>query len=432
MSSQAPAGWIRTDLGSITNEEGDRVGSAPPPVVLSSTKHHGLVPSGEFFKGRTIYSADLSNYKSVHRDWFAYATNHLAEGSVGLQARFATACVSPIYTVFSCRDSVDPSFLFRVLKVPATIAAFQIYEQASVDRRGAVRYRDFAKVSIDLPPRSEQRRIAEILDTVDDAIRSTENIIAKLGLMKLGLLHDLLTRGTDEGGTLRASSGSEDGFVDTQLGRLPAGWLVDRLGAHLIAIEAGHSPDVPDRPASPGEWGVLKVSAVRPDGFQSNENKAVTERALIDPKDEVHNGDVLITRANTPQLVGLACVVTGGPQRLLLSDKTLRLIVNGATAYPEYACLLLQSPIARAQIEVNGTGSSGSMKNISQQEIRDLLLPWPSLAEQRRICERSHAIADRIAEGAIGLGKLRQLKQGLIEDLLTGRVRTAVDDKDAA
>ena len=140
-----PPEWLRTDLGSVTKEEKDRVGAGPAPVVLSSTKHQGLVPSDEFFKNRTIYSADLSNYKSVSRNWFAYATNHLAEGSIGLQTRFSASCVSPIYTVFSCHVSVDPGFLFRLLKSPVATAAFQLHEQASVDRRGAVRYRDFAK-----------------------------------------------------------------------------------------------------------------------------------------------------------------------------------------------------------------------------------------------------------------------------------------------
>ena len=282
---------------------------------------------------------------------------------------------------------------------------------------------------IRFPTIREQQRITTILDTVDSAIRSTESLIAKLELMKRGLLHDLLTRGLDERGAPRSPTATSEAFAETQLGRLPGDWSIERLGAHLIAIQAGDSPDVPDRPARSGEWAVMKVSAVRPDGFLGAENKAITERALVDPNNEVHDGDLLMTRANTPNLVGLACLVSGHPQRLLLSDKTLRLIVDEGRASPPFVCLLLQSHIARKQIEVNGTGSSGSMKNISQAEIRDLLLPWPSLAEQRRICESSRAIADRIAVEAVGLLKLRQLKQGIIEDLLSGRVSV---HKDAA
>ena len=69
------------------------------------------------------------------------------------------------------------------------------------------------------------------------------------------------------------------------------------------------------------------------------------------------------------------------------------------------------------------------MKNISQAEIRGLLLPWPSPAEQRRICECAAAIATRIGEQATELRKLQLLKQGLMSDLLTGRVRVKVADE---
>ena len=101
MSEKVPNGWREAALGDLVDESNERVGRIAP-IVLSSTKHHGLVPSSEYFQGRTIYSNDLSNYKRVDRGWFAYATNHLAEGSIGLQWAFDSACVSPIYTVFKC------------------------------------------------------------------------------------------------------------------------------------------------------------------------------------------------------------------------------------------------------------------------------------------------------------------------------------------
>ena len=167
--------WVETTLGEMTAEQNLRVGSSgPAPVVLSSTKHYGLVPSDEYFKNRTIYSDDLANYKRVLRDWFAYATNHLAEGSIGRQKRFDDSCVSPIYTVFSCADGVHPPYLERVVKSVPLVEQYKTHEQATVDRRGAVRYRDFARVRVNLPPVIEQVKIAEVLDTLDTTIRQTE------------------------------------------------------------------------------------------------------------------------------------------------------------------------------------------------------------------------------------------------------------------
>lgn len=195
MSESTPSGWHDVALGELVEERNDRVGERSKPVVLSSTKHHGLVPSDEYFRGRTIYSNDLSNYKRVDRSWFAYATNHLAEGSIGLQREFDTACVSPIYTVFKCQASVDPGFLYRVLKSPGLISAYRLHEQASVDRRGAVRFRDFSKIRIELPcSLAEQQRIAEILDVLDNRITSGGRVINKLRAICSGIATRLVDR----------------------------------------------------------------------------------------------------------------------------------------------------------------------------------------------------------------------------------------------
>ena len=80
-----------------------------------------------------------------------------------------------------------------------------------------------------LPPLPEQRRIAEILDTLDEAIRKTEQVIAKLQQMKQGLLHDILTRGIDDNGELRDPDRHPEQFKDSPLGRIPRGWEVRPL-----------------------------------------------------------------------------------------------------------------------------------------------------------------------------------------------------------
>src|SRR5690606_16610143 len=84
-----------------------------------------------------------------------------------------------------------------------------------------------------VPPLPEQQKIAEILDTVDEAIRKTDQIIAKLKQVKQGLLHDLLTRGIDDNGELRDPERHPEQFKDSPLGRLPKAWEVTTLGEHL-------------------------------------------------------------------------------------------------------------------------------------------------------------------------------------------------------
>ncbi|MBL9027440.1 MAG: restriction endonuclease subunit S [Myxococcales bacterium] len=280
-----------------------------------------------------------------------------------------------------------------------------------------------ARLEIPSPPLPEQRQIAAILDTLDDAIRKTEQIIAKLKQVKQGLLHDLLTRGIDDNGELRDPERHSEQFKASALGRIPKAWEVSSLGRLLLRIEAGSSPNCPDRPAHGDEWGVLKVSAVRPTGFEPSENKAIVTPSLIDPSCEVRDGDLLITRANTYELVGLTCLVDRPPPRLMLCDKTLRLVLDSRKADARFVFFTSQTPPLRAQIETHATGSSGSMKNIGQSAIRALTFQLPPLTEQVEVASRLCAADARAEAERRSLGQLAMLKAGLMEDLLTGRIR---------
>jgi type I restriction enzyme S subunit len=82
--------------------------------------------------------------------------------------------------------------------------------------------------SIPLPPLPEQRKIAQILETVDNAIEKTEKIIEKYKRIKQGLMQDLLTKGIDEKGNIRSEKTHK--FKDSPLGRIPEEWEVVRLG----------------------------------------------------------------------------------------------------------------------------------------------------------------------------------------------------------
>lgn len=282
----------------------------------------------------------------------------------------------------------------------------------------------FRKHRVFAPALTEQRLIARILDTLDTQIQKTEALIAKLEKVKEGLLHDLLTRGIDDNGRLRPSPEQvPELYKESPLGWIPISWNFAALGSLLDKIEAGKSPSCPDIPAPSGEWGVLKVSAVNPKGFRSTENKVVDRKSLVVEDYEVKQGDLLITRANTPDLVGASCIIEEWTSRLMLSDKTLRLVENPDLVMKQYIYHSLQQSYVRKQISIAATGTSMSMKNISQGAIRTLSIIVPPIAEQSAICKRVAAISKRISHEQSKVSKLYQDKVGLMDDLLTGRVR---------
>jgi type I restriction enzyme, S subunit len=190
-ASATPVGWTTVRIGDVAEEQSERARDAVT-VVLSCTKHYGLVPSLEYF-GKQVFSRDLSNYKLVRPGGFVYATNHLEEGSIGLHREEYLGAVSPMYTVFSVDTlTVYPEFLFALLKTEMYRRKFQALTSGSVNRRGAVRWSAFRNVSLSLPSRSEQKRIAGVLSTLAREVELLEAQRYQFELQKRGLMQKLL------------------------------------------------------------------------------------------------------------------------------------------------------------------------------------------------------------------------------------------------
>ncbi|MBP6902107.1 MAG: restriction endonuclease subunit S [Burkholderiaceae bacterium] len=160
------------------------------------------------------------------------------------------------------------------------------------------------------------------------------------------------------------------------------------LGELLIDIQAGRSFQTAEVPARPDEFGVLKVSAVTWSDFAPHEAKALKVQYEPEPHHRVRKDDLLISRANTKEFVGAVVLVDRDYPLRLLSDKTLRLVVDESRVAKEYLLFALRSPKARRHIEHFATGTSESMRNIGQGVIATIPIDLPSLPEQRIVAER--------------------------------------------
>jgi type I restriction enzyme S subunit len=281
---------------------------------------------------------------------------------------------------------------------------------------------ELVSTEVPTPPIAEQERIGNILDGLDREIHAIEQTIEKFEHLRVGSIRAAMRDG------LSLLMGAEASELASTHENVHGVWEMVPLGRLLTGIDAGHSPDLEDVPAGPGEWGVLKVSAIRKDGFHPEENKVARDRALKRSGLCIRPGDLLITRANTSQLVGLSCIVQDTPAGLMLSDKTLRVRVDERSTPVEFIDLVLGVAEVRRQIEIAATGTSGSMKNISQSAIKRLMIPWASPDVIAGIVRSNDAFEQRITALRLGVRKLRLLKQGLMDDLLTGRVLVPVGD----
>ena len=185
--------WKRVSLKSFATEVSVKNKENKDYNVLSCTKYDGLVPSLEYF-GKKIYSNNLGNYKIVPMHHFAYATNHIEEGSIGYQSKYEYGLISPMYTVFKTdKDVIDDIFLFAVLKSHHLTYLYQSMMEGSINRRGGLRWDSFSTIKIDLPPLNEQKAISAFLKDADKEIELANEKLASLQSQKRGLMQQLLT-----------------------------------------------------------------------------------------------------------------------------------------------------------------------------------------------------------------------------------------------
>lgn len=222
------------------------------------------------------------------------------------------------------------------------------------------------------------------------------------------------------------------------LGDVPKNWDVVRVRFLVDKIEQGWSPQCFNYPAEDDEWGVLKVGCVNSNCFNPNENKALPEDIENRPGYEISPGDILISRANTRELLGSAALVPDGVRsHLLLCDKLYRLDSN-KMLLNEFFILFLRSFATRPHYEKEATGASGSMQNIGQDTVKNLPVSVPPEAEQAQIVEyigEKTARIDRMAElNQQAIAKLREYRTALITAAVTGKidVRNWQKNKEAA
>ncbi|MHB1295313.1 MAG: restriction endonuclease subunit S [Anaerolineae bacterium] len=187
-----PADWTWVAIGDISRQVSRKNGANLSLPVLSCTKYDGLVDSLAYF-GRRVFSDDTSTYKIVRRGEFAYATNHIEEGSIGLQELYDAALISPMYTVFGLKGGMDAHYLYALVKTELYRHIFEVNTSGTVNRRGALRWNDFGLIPVPMPSLAEQRKIAEVLREQDEETATVAAKLAALQAQKRGLMQRLLT-----------------------------------------------------------------------------------------------------------------------------------------------------------------------------------------------------------------------------------------------
>ncbi|MEV0417368.1 restriction endonuclease subunit S [Streptosporangium canum] len=321
--------------------------------------------------------------------------------SVGFSAIMGhDMATSQDFATWTCGPKVEPRYLLHALRAMAP----DLRRVAAGSTHKTIYMPDIEQLKIPLPSLEEQWRIVKFLDDEVTRIEKMEslqrNVLAKL----------------DE---------YDRAFLDLELDRLGTRHGLIPLRRAIRRIEQGSSPLCDNIPASEGEWGVLKVSSVKHGRFWPEENKRLPVELAPERRYEIKSGDLLVTRANTPLLVGSAAVVPEVREKLMLCDKIFRIDVV-AQLDRQFIVLASRGTRIRDLCGAASHGTSQSMANLKTEEIKEWPTPNAGLSEQREVVKR---VAEQQAmtgslRSRIGrqLELLAERKQALITAAVTGQI----------
>ena len=161
-------------------------------------------------------------------------------------------------------------------------------------------------------------------------------------------------------------------------------WPLVPLRACLHGIDSGKSLNCEGHPRSGDHPAVLKLSAVTYGEYDPEENKELPSPEAFVPELEVHAGDLLFSRKNTREYVGMTAIVRKTPKNLMLPDLIFRLLPRECIR-TEYLHQLINHTQYRPVISGLASGTAGSMPNISKQKLLALEIPLPPVDRQLAI-----------------------------------------------
>lgn len=267
--------------------------------------------------------------------------------------------------------------------------------------------------------RKEQEQIAEILSYIDHSIQQTESLIAKYQRIKTGLMQDLLTKGIDEKGNIRSEQ--THAFKDSPLGRIPVEWEVKSIGEITSMVGSGVTPTGGSNVYGTEGIIFLRSQNIYHDGLYLDDVAFITEeinsRML---RSEVKNYDVLLNI--TGASIGRCCPVpVDFPKANVNQHVCIIRLCNHTETDAFYVSSVISSEIGQLQIKAWNAG--GNREGLNYQQVRNLLIPYPGEEERIRFINKAKGVNEWIATEEQTLNKLHRIKTGLMQDLLTGRVR---------
>lgn len=378
---EVPENWVWVRLGSLADVKGGK--RLPKGTTFSEniTKHPYIRVTdfnaiGVSLEGLKYIDEDV--YEKISRYTISSDDIYVSiAGSIG-KVGIIPSCIDGANLTENAAKitnikGINQKYLCLFLK--SEFAQYQMQSATIATTQAKLALFRIESLTFPLPPLSEQQRIVERIEELfaklDEAKERLQEVADSFAVRKAGILHKAFT------GELTKQWRRENGVSDES-------WEEITWGSFIEKIEAGKNWNALGRPPKNGEFGVVKVSAVTWGEFLEDESKTCTEESQWNEEKRISVGDFLFSRANTIQLVGNCVIVKDVKRKLMLSDKILRFSFS-ERVYDFFALWYTRTSSYRKQIESVASGNQDGMRNISQNNMKTIIFPLPTLSEQHEI-----------------------------------------------
>jgi type I restriction enzyme S subunit len=325
---------------------------------------------------------------------------------------------------FRASERIDPEYAFQLFRYCQYSGVFSAVatQTTSIAHLGVSR---FASIRIRIPPLLEQQKIAAILSSVDDTIEKTQAVIGQIEVVKKELLSELLKQGVP---------GRHAEFKETEIGVLPTKWSVLTYGELAAPVEAAIQSGPFGSALKHSEFAesgylVVGIDNVLDGRFAIGENHRISKAKFTELRRfQARPLDLLITVMAT---VGRCCVVPVDIEPAIITKHVYRLTVDRARANPYFLMYCLYG-LSRLAQEVRGSAQGLSRPGLNKSLLLPLKFPIPPLDEQEEIVRVIQGIEDRLQTECRTLESMQVLKAGLLDVLLSGKVRVDKSGLEAA
>jgi len=419
-----PKGWHCEPLVNVSKliKDGTHGSHVRTPIGIPLCSAENITHYGTLNWDESVSRVSIDDYMSIHSKYEIQPGDLLLTvvGSIGRSA------LAPItkekYTIQRSvavirvnKKHLDNRFMYQFSR--SSMFQKELNRRANTTAQSGIYLGEIAKLSIILPPLPEQRKIAAILSSVDETIQATKETIEQTKKVKKGLMQELLTKGI---GHTR--------FKKTEIGEIPEEWestsisciadpnkysIVDGpFGSNLKRVHYRETgvPVIQSGFVTSGLFTAHSYVYIEENHFKSNVRSKVIAGDIVMAKIGAYCGKCALLPPNHPVSI--------------LAGNCMKITVNKKICLPDYLLFVLHYKYSVNQLM--HVKSITAQPAITLSRLRKMRFPLPSIDEQKRITTIISGINDQIRSYESNLQQLQQIKKGLMQDLLTGKIRVAV------